>query len=108
MGRVAFLGDETSGAGFRPLGLDVFSAEEPRDARGLWDEVAGGAYEIVFVTEPVFREVEDLVAALADTPLPAVTVIPSVSGSDGRGAERLRRAIERALGTTVPMTDKDA
>ena len=107
MGLVAVVGDATSVAGFRPLGFAVFPLDEPTDARSLWDELAGGAYSVVFVTEPVYSAIEDLAAQTADKPLPAVTVIPGVGSSGGVGEAKLAHAIERALGTSVLVTGKE-
>lgn len=107
MGRIAVVGDATSVAGFRPLGFAVFPLERPQDARGLWDELAGGAYSVVFVTEPVYSAIEDLAAQTADKPLPAVTVIPGVGSASGVGEAKLAHAIERALGTTLVVGEEE-
>ncbi len=107
MGLIAVVGDTTSVAGFRPLGFAVFPLERPQDARGLWGELAGGAYSVVFVTEPVYSAIEDLAAQTADKPLPAVTVIPGVGSTGGVGDAKLTRAIERALGTTVVVGEEE-
>lgn len=101
MGKVAVVGDATSVAGFRPLGFAVFPVEHPQEARELWPELSGGAYSVVFVTEPVYEAIEDLTAEVADAPVPAVTVIPGVGSAGGVGEAKLARAIERALGTKV-------
>jgi vacuolar-type H+-ATPase subunit F/Vma7 len=106
-GLVAIVGDPTSVAGFRPLGLAVFAVENPGDARGLWPELIGGGYSVIFVTEPVYSAIADLAAEVADRPVPAVTVLPGAGSSGGVGRERLERAIVRALGTSVPLGSED-
>lgn len=106
-GCVAVVGDSTSVAGFRPLGFMVFVADRPDEARELWPEILAGGYAAVFVTEPVYHSVSDLVAEAADSPLPAVTVIPAAGSPGGVGAAKLDRAIERALGTTVPTREEE-
>lgn len=102
MGRIAVVGDATSVAGFRPLGIAAYPVERPEEARGLWDSLAGGEYAIVFVTEPVYEAIADLAAEVADRPVPAVTVIPGVGSPGGVGEAKLAAAIERALGTKLP------
>ena len=99
--RIAVVGDATSVAGFRPLGFAVFAVEHPADARESWTELVGGGYGAVFVTEPVYEALADLVAEVADEPVPAVTVIPAAGSPGGVGAAKLDRAIERALGTSA-------
>lgn len=105
--RIAVVGDATSVAGFRPLGFAVFAVERPDDARGMWPEVLRGDFGAVFVTEPVYAAIGDLVAETADAPVPAVTVIPAAGISGGVGAAKLDRAIERALGTSVPQREEE-
>lgn len=99
--RIAVVGDATSVAGFRPLGFAVFAVEHPDEARGQWNELVRGGYGAIFVTEPVYEVLADLVAEVADEPAPAVTVIPAAGSPGGVGAAKLNRAIERALGTSV-------
>ena len=108
MGLVAIVGDATSVAGFRPLGFAVFPVEHPEDARRLWPELAGAGapYSVVFVTEPVYFALEDLIGETADRSLPAVTVIPGVGSAGGVGQEKLTRAVERALGTKM-LTEEE-
>lgn len=105
--RIAIVGDATSVAGFRPLGFAVFPVERAEDAREMWPELSAGEYGVVFVTEPVYAAIEDLVAEAADSPVPAVTVIPSAGSAGGVGAAKLDRAIERALGTSVPVREEE-
>jgi vacuolar-type H+-ATPase subunit F/Vma7 len=106
-GKVAIVGDTTSVAGFGPLGVAAFPAEDPAAARDLWPRLSGGEYGIVFVTEPVYAAIADLAAEVADSAVPAVTVIPGAGSPGGVGREKLDRAIVRALGTTVPLGSED-
>lgn len=101
--QIAVVGDTTSVAGFRQLGFEAVAVERPEDAREQWARLMGGDYGAVFVTEPVYRAIEDLVAESADRPVPAVTVIPAAGSTGGLGAAKLNRAIERALGTSMPV-----
>lgn len=103
---VAVVGDRTSVAGFRPLGFSVFVVAEPADARALWPELSGDAFGVVFVTEPVYEAIADLVAGIADQPVPAVTVIPGAGSEGGVGERKLARAVERALGTTALIREE--
>lgn len=105
--RIAIVGDGTSVAGFRPLGFATFALRDPADARELWRELAGGDYAVVLVTEPVWAAIADLAAQVVDQAVPAITVIPGAGSSGGVGQEKLDRAIERALGTTVLIREED-
>lgn len=105
--RIAVMGDATSVAGFRPLGFVVYAVDRPEDAREHWPELVRGEFGAIFVTEPVYAAIADLVAEIADSPIPAVTVIPAVGSPGGVGAAKLDRAIERALGTSVPHREEE-
>ncbi len=105
--RIAIVGDEASVAGFRPLGFDVFPVDRPDDAREQWAILMAGDYGVIFVTEQVYSAIEDLAVETADRPTPAVTVIPGSGRGGGLGAARLDRAIERALGTSVPHREEE-
>ena len=105
--KVAVVGDATSVAGFRPLGFAVFPLAVPSAARGIWGELTGDEYAAVLVTEAVYAEIEDLIAAHADVPLPAVTVIPGAGSAGGMGQAKIDAAIERALGTKVFIREED-
>lgn len=108
MSRVAIIGDAVSVAGFRPLGFAVFAVERPRDARDHWAQLSSGEFGVVFVTEPVYAAIADLVQETADRPVPAVTVIPGVGSAGGVGGEKLEKAIERALGTKMPAREEES
>jgi vacuolar-type H+-ATPase subunit F/Vma7 len=105
--KVAIIGDSTSVAGFRPLGFAVFPVVDPADARLVWKQLVGGDYGTVFVTEPVYAALEDLITEVMDRPLPAVTVIPGAGSAGGVGEAKLGRAIERALGTSMPIREEE-
>lgn len=106
--RVAVVGDRTSVAGFGPLGLAVFAVEDPQEARGIFPQLTGGDFGVVFVTEPVYQAIADLAVELADQATPALTVIPAAGSPGGFGLAKLERAIVRALGTTALLGSEDA
>ncbi|MEA5076502.1 MAG: V-type ATP synthase subunit F [Coriobacteriia bacterium] len=105
---IAVVGDATSVAGFRPLGFDVRVVERPEAAREVWSELTAGEHGAVFVTEPVYAAIADLVAEGVDRPVPAVTVIPAAGSAGGVGAAKLNKAIERALGISVASGEEDS
>lgn len=106
MAGVAIVGDAVSVAGFRPLGIAAFAVDRPADARGLWPRLSGGEFAVVFVTEAVYEAIEDLAVQTADRPVPAITIVPGAGSVGGVGGAKLERAIERALGTKMPMQDE--
>ena len=107
MAKIAIVGDSTSVAGFRPLGFAPFPVERAEDARALWRELSSGEYGVVFVTEPVYSALEDLIVEVLDQPVPAVTIIPGAGSLGGVGGARINRAIERALGTSMLIREEE-
>ncbi len=104
---IAVVGDATSVAGFRPLGFDVRVVERPEAARDVWGELVAGDHGAVFVTEPVYEAIVDLVTEAEDRTIPAVTVIPAAGSRGGVGAAKLDRAIVRALGTSMTSGEEE-
>lgn len=107
MAGIAIVGDVVSVGGFRPLGFATFPVEHASEARDLWPRLTGGEFAVVFVTEPVYEALGELVLETADKPLPAVTVIPGVGSAGGVGGAKIERAIERALGTKITFGDEE-
>jgi vacuolar-type H+-ATPase subunit F/Vma7 len=105
--RVAVVGDATSVSGFRPLGFAVYALDRPEEARTLWHELGSGFYAVVFVTEPVYEQIEDLAEEVFDQATPAVTVIPGAGASKDLGRQKMLRAVERALGTTSLIKERE-
>lgn len=108
MAGIAIVGDATSVAGFRPLGFAVFPVEEPVAAREAWPTLVSGEFAVVFLTEPVYAELEELISEVGDKPVPAFTVIPGAGSKGGVGEAKLARAIERALGTSMPISEGES
>lgn len=111
--RIAIVGSRQSVQGFSLLGADIVPAESTaeaiaelyrlkkvmtKDDRG----VERNAYAIVFVTEDLASGIppEDE-KKLARGALPAIIPLPSHRGSSGYGLARLKRIVERAVGSDI-------
>lgn len=105
--KAAVIGDEASAGIYRPLGFEVFPVTTPSDARDIWPALLQGEYAIVLVVERVYGAIADLVDATAEEMFPAVTLIPEAAGGTGVAQHRIDRAIERALGATIPTREED-
>lgn len=99
--KIAMIGGRTSTMGFRALGVETFEVLEPSDAPEHWKAIRLEQYAVVFVTEPVYRSLRDLIEELPEGSMPIVCVVPSVRGSMGVGQDNIRRLVERAVGTDV-------
>ena len=106
MFKVAIIGDKTSVLGFKALGVDTYPLEKPEDGREIWFQIKEENYGVIFVTEPVYKVMEDLFGEAAEQITPAVTIIPATTGITGLGMERIRKTIEKAVGADI-LSEKE-
>ena len=111
--KTAIVGSRDAVAGFTLLGVDVVPVESSteaveellrlkkemrKDDRGV--EV--NTYAIVFVTEDLAEGISpDDEKKLSRGALPAIIPLPSHQGSTGYGLQRLKRIVERAVGSDI-------
>jgi V/A-type H+/Na+-transporting ATPase subunit F len=111
--RIAIVGPRASVRGFSLLGADVIPASSPQEAvtelHRLKTHVTAGehgdghqTYAIVFITEDLASQIsaEDE-KLLAQGALPAIIPLPSHRGTSGYGLARLKRIVERAVGSDI-------
>ncbi len=104
---IAIIGPEKVTTGFKALGVDVFDAETSEQAVNKIKELRGTVeqktkYAVILLLEELAKHIpEDEYAKLSAGPLPALLVLPGVSGATGRGAEHLKRLAERAVGSDI-------
>ena len=111
--RIAIVGSRQSVQGFSLLGADIVPAESTekaiaelyrlkkvmnKDEKGIERQT----YAIIFVTEDLASGIpaEDE-KKLARGALPAIIPLPSHRGSSGYGLARLKRIVERAVGSDI-------
>ncbi len=109
---IAIIGRREEILGFAAVGLTLFPAESADAAReilfdlkrAITDETAADTkrYAIVFVMEEFVRELtpEDF-AKLSAGALPSIISLPGNSGSSGYGNEKIRRIVEKAVGSDI-------
>lgn len=111
--RIAMVGTRETVGGFALLGVDVVPVENSAQAveelfrlrkETQKDEhgIERNLYAIIFITEDLSSGISpDDEKKLAKGALPAIIPIPSHRGSTGYGLERLRRIVERAVGSDI-------
>lgn len=103
MYKIGIIGNAQTVSLFSTLGYVVLEAEDAEAARCRLQAAAkSGEYAVLFLEECYYVALADELARYAKDPLPAVTVLPGRAGGAGLGAELLKRAMERAVGTDVP------
>lgn len=99
--RIAVIGDWESVMGFRALGLDTYPVTSVDEAKERVRELAKTDCAIIYLTEQLAKDMEDVLARYKDELRPAIIMIPGRAGSLGIGMNNIQRAIERAVGADI-------
>ncbi len=111
--RIAIVGPKEVVEGFTLLGVDIVSATTAEEALATLyrlkketqkddNGVERPAYGIVFVSEDFMSEFSpDEERKLARGALPAIIPLPSHRASSGYSLHRLKRIVERAIGSDI-------
>lgn len=101
MYRVAVIGDRDSIYGYAALGLDTYPVSEHAEAVRLLKEIAENDYAVVYITESLASEVAQELEAYQERLIPAVILIPGVSGNTGMGIANVKKSVEQAVGSDI-------
>lgn len=99
--RIAAVGDWESVMGFRALGLDTYPVADAAEAREKVRELAKTDCAVIYLTEQLAKDMEDVLSRYKDELRPAIILIPGREGSLGIGRDNIQRAIERAVGADI-------
>ena len=99
--QIAVIGDWESVMGFRALGLDTYPVNSAEGAREKIKELAKTNCAVIYLTERLAKDMEDVLARYKDELRPAIILIPGQDGSLGIGKNNIQRAIERAVGADI-------
>ena len=99
--QIAVIGDWESVMGFRALGLDTYPVTSAEEARGKVRELAKTNCGVIYLTEQLAKDMDDVLARYKDELRPAIILIPGREGSLGIGKNNIQRAIERAVGADI-------
>lgn len=110
--RIAIVGTHAAVAGFALLGVDTVPVDSTEQAveelmrlRKVTRNEGGRevqTYAIIFITEDLAGGISpDDEKKLARGALPAIIPLPSHQGSTGFGFQRLKRIVERAVGSDI-------
>lgn len=99
--KIAAIGDKDSIVAFRAIGIDVFSAYEPKVARALVDDLAKKDYGLIFITENIAQTIEETIQRYKSKLVPAIILIPNNSGSLGIGMKDINKNVEKAVGSNI-------
>ena len=102
MYKIGVIGDKASVAGFKAVGLSVFSCEDGTETKKTLTRLAKeGDYAIIYITENLCKEIPNELEKYKDMRIPAIIPIPGVDGSYGIGMANVKKSVERAVGADV-------
>ena len=108
---IAIVGRREEIMGFAAVGLRIFPVADSKEARETLfdlkaqlssDDPEAARCAVIFVMEEFLRELpqEDYDKLAADA-LPAIIALPGNTGSSGSGNEKIRRIVEKAVGSDI-------
>ncbi len=98
---IAIIGSPNAILGFKALGVTAFPVATKEEGQQVLEKIKEGRYAILLVTEDWARELQTELDEIRQMTLPAVSVLPSQSGSQGLGEQELRRTVEQAVGSDI-------
>lgn len=102
MYKIAVMGDYDSIYGFAALGLTtVPMTGDPENDTASFRRLAQDEYAVIYVTEAAALTLAPEIEACRQKPLPAVILIPGVSGNTGQGMAQVRKSVEQAVGSDI-------
>lgn len=105
-GAVVFIGDPDSVTGFRSLGVGVVAPAGPAAAQAAFRAAVADGASVIMITEAFLDVLAEEIDRVSGRPVPAVLVLPGVTGSAGRGGEIVRKQITRAVGVDLMADDR--
>ena len=101
MYRIAVMGDTDSIYGFAALGLDTYPVTDPVAASKKLRELAEGDYAVIYITEALADKLTAEIDHYREMMLPAIILIPGVSGTTGKGIQAVKKSVEQAVGSDI-------
>lgn len=90
---------------FKAVGVEVFPVENSMEAAEKIAELAKAEYGIIFITESIAEDIDDVIAEYSSRMLPSIVVVPGLRERNNYALKRLRESIIKAVGADV-MNEK--
>lgn len=97
---IAIIGYGDSVLAFKAGGVDAFTASDAPKAKELLRKLAK-KYKVIFITDDLAMDIDDLIARMNESAYPIVVPIPSEKGSSGYAVAKMKDQMERALGVDI-------
>ena len=101
MYKIAVIGPYDSIYGFATLGVDTFPVSDPEKGKEQLKTLAGGDYAVIYVTEGLAAGMKQEIDKYKEQLLPAIILIPGISGNTGEGVKNVKKSVEKAVGSDI-------
>ena len=101
MYKIACMGSYDSIYGFATLGFETFPVAEPSDAKDVLQKLVEEKYAIIYIMKLLTKEISNEIEKYKDKLLPAMILIPGVSGNTGEGVAEVKKSVEKAVGSDI-------
>ncbi len=101
MYKIAVMGDQDSIYGFAALGMDTFPFTDAQAASRKLRELAENDYAVIYITEALAEDLTAEIDHYREQMLPAIILIPGVSGNTGAGINSVKKSVEQAVGSDI-------
>lgn len=105
-GKIAIIGNGESVYAFKAAGVDAFVAGDAQSARETLRKLARD-YRVIFVTDELAAQIDDLIERMMEEPYPIVVPLPSRGGKSEYAEAKLKERITSALGVDVLFGRED-
>ena len=105
-GKTAIIGCGESVIAFKAGGVEAFPVADSAEARETLRKLAK-TYKVIFITDDVASELDDLITRMNEKPYPVIVPIPSDKGENGYARRRMTEQMERALGVDILFNRED-
>ena len=101
MYKIAVMGESDSIYGFATLGQDTYPTDTHEPAQQTLRSLAENNYAVVYITEACASGIQTEISRYSEEQLPAIILIPGVSGNTGAGVRNVSKSVEQAVGSDI-------
>ncbi|MBU4438600.1 MAG: V-type ATP synthase subunit F, partial [Firmicutes bacterium] len=83
------------------LGLEVYPIEDGKEASKTLRRLAESGFAIIYLTEALGAKIAPEIESYRLQKLPAIILIPGVSGNTGNGMLNVKKLVEQAVGSDI-------
>ena len=104
--KMAILGEGDSVLAFKAAGVDAYYASEREEAKDLLRKLAK-EYSIIFITDKLASQMDDLLKKFNSAPYPIILPVPSGDGDSAYAMTKIKERMEKALGVDILFNRED-